>query len=131
MIKEENEKNYRRADDVEKWNEWVSESFVGALGIRSPPAQDKYTRDRENIEDESRRNYVIEQIAVKIAVCSISFHGTRQNENASPDSLNDQSPRGDMVLIQPGNAAEKQTVARHRIICARAGEDQSVVAAEC
>ena len=36
-----------------------------------------------------------------------------------------------MVLVQLADATEKETVTRHCIVSARAGEDQSVVTAEC
>ncbi len=79
--------------------------------------------DRQNVEDKRGRNDVVEKVAVKISVTGdiadgICLHSARQNEDAGPNALNDEAPRGHVILIQLAHATEEETVARHRIISA-------------
>ena len=62
---------------------------------------------------------------------SIGCHRARQNQARCPDSLRHQRCCGNTKAIYRCDFLEKQSVARHRIIHTRSGENQSIVATEC
>src|SRR5207248_1452861 len=81
------------------------------------------------------RNNVVEQVAVEISVTGdvaggVCLYGSRQDENAGPNPLDDETPRWDVILVQLSHAPEEETVARHGVVGARAGENEPVIAAE-
>src|SRR5205823_2444350 len=136
LINDQHEENYGRADDVERGHDRVTECFIRPLGVRAFPAEHENAENGQNVKDERGRNDVVEQVAVKVAVTGnvaggVGLDRARQNERAGPNALDYQTPRGDVVLVQLADATEKETVTRHCIVSARAGEDQPVVAAEC
>src|SRR6202011_3451640 len=106
------------------------------FGVGAFPAEQENAENGQNVKDERGRNDVVEQVAVKIAVTgdvagSVCLDGARKNKDARPDSLNNETPRRDVILVQLADATKKETVTRHCIVSACAGEDQSVIAAEC
>src|SRR5439155_4748198 len=135
LIDEKDQKNCACANDVKNRDDRISKCFIWTLCIRAFPAKQKQSRDCENVKNQGSRDYVIEQIDVKIAIAdkiagAICFNCPREHENTGPNSLNNQRPRRDMVFIQFTNPPEKKTVTRHRIIGTRTGENQSIIATE-
>ena len=54
----------------------------------------------------------------------------RQRQQRRPDPLRDECRGRDMLRVGARDRAEKEPVARHRVIDPRAGEDEPVIAAK-
>src|SRR5205814_5154978 len=88
--------------------------------------------NRKNVEDERGGDDVVEQIAIQVSVtgnCSggVPLDRARQNEQAGPDSLHNETPAWYMIPVQPTNRAKEKSVACHCVIGACASENKSVV----
>ena len=67
-IEEEHHKNDGRSGDVERRQPGITPGAVWTIRIRPRAAQTKESRDGEDVEDESRGDDVVEQIAVEVAI---------------------------------------------------------------
>src|SRR5207248_8558467 len=112
-------------------------------GIGLFAAQDKESNDRQNVKEQDGENNVVKEIVVKVAVSletsqridfiiagGIVGAGSWQNQQAGPDTLQDQRQARDATRIELRRGLEKQSVLGHGVINARAGEDQSIGAAK-
>ncbi len=74
-------------------------------------------------------------MAIDVAVLELSGfraggHCSRQRQQRSPDTLGNQRKDGNVTRVKRGDALEKKTVTRHRVVDARARQNQSIVASE-
>src|ERR1043166_3064302 len=104
LVGEEHEENHGSADDVERGDDWVTKRFIWPFRIGPFPAQQKQTGDRQNVKNERSRDYIVEEVAIKIPVtghiaAGIGFDRPRKNKCPGPNSLDDQSPGRNMVLV--------------------------------
>src|ERR1700722_1350506 len=86
-----------------------------------PEAQNKKTDDRQYVKHNDSENQKSEQLSV----------GTGETQDTGPYALNPQRYGRCVAPVYIANAFEEQSVFGHRVINARSGQDQSVVAAKC
>ena len=104
--------------------------------MRPGSAQSKDSQNGQNIKDERSGDDVVEQVTVQAAVHRLSIrrfsvrNGTRQNQSRGPDALQDKGPARHMKAIEAAGKAKEKPVTGHRVVGARTGQDQAVVAAE-
>ena len=104
-----------------------------AAGRFFPQNNDR--RDEQQIEKQIGGNDVFEQLRINISVADpagdwIRGRRARECQERSPNSLRDKRRCGHVLRIRRSDAAEKQTITRHRVIDARARQDETIVAAE-
>ena len=100
-IDEQDRQDYNCADQIDRGNNGIAEGFVRALGIWFDHAQSKQCRDGQNVENQSRRDDVIQQIAVEIAVgAGRRIIGANRQQDSGPEPLHNQGHAGDIGAIQ-------------------------------
>src|SRR4051812_9249490 len=117
---QQNYRDCRCENDVQSRQNGVADHPVRPLRIRPCLPEPEEADGSERVENERRENHVVEQLPI----------GPGQAEQAGPDRLGDQSGRRHVVTIEVSSATEKHLVACHRVVHARARENESVVAAE-
>src|SRR5439155_26018413 len=88
LINEKYQKNHRCSDNVENGHNWITKRLVWALGVWSLPPQQEQTSDCENVKNQRGRNYVVDQVSIKIAVTSFCLDGARRHVDYSRNPLN-------------------------------------------
>ena len=87
-IDEQDRKDYNCADQIDRWNNGIAESFVRPLGIGFDCAQSKQCRYSQDVKNQSCRDDVIQQIAVEIAVSTgRRIIGANRQQDSGPESL--------------------------------------------
>ena len=92
----------------------VAHGAVGPLHIGTRAAQPEETADRQDVEQQNCKDNIIEQIVVLPA----------ERQQHRPDALDGERENGRVVRgIERAGAPEKQVVARHGEVDARAGQE--------
>src|SRR3989440_203236 len=125
LVDEEHDEYDGGADDVEHRHDGVAEGSVRAFGFGPSLSESYDARDGEYVEDEGGGDDVSQKVVVEAPVSRLSGrlvrarHDARQHQKRGPDALNDEAPRGHVLVVQLPRRAEEQTVARHRVVGAR------------
>src|SRR6202021_1435488 len=99
----------------------VSDGPVRAFGLGMGTAQDKKSKDSKYVENQHRKNNVVEELAVTAG----------DAKYAGPRHLHHQRNRRRLVDgMKLGNVAKEQTVFCHRVVDSRARQNQSIAAAK-
>src|SRR6266496_1562267 len=130
LINEQDQRDYRRADNIKSGDNRIAESLVWTIRAGLLPAKHKDSQDRKDIENQGRRNHIGQQIVVERTKAAVGIDGARQHQGGSPDALHDQAPGGNVLVIELARLSEEQAIARHGVVRARAGKNQSIIATE-
>src|SRR6266581_6205646 len=130
LINEQDQRDYRRADNIKSGDNRIAESLVWTIRPGLLPAKHKDSQNRKDIENQGRRDHIGQQIVVERAKAAVGIDGARQHQGGSPDALHNQAPGRNMLVIELARLSKEQAIARHGVVRARAGENQSIIAAE-
>src|ERR1700722_14699242 len=109
-VDKQNREDCRGAYQVERGHDRISESTIRPLRERAQEAKPEHPSDGEDVEHERRRHYVIEQVAIEVAVGSgYWIVRSHQNQKRGPRALHHQGSTGNSGAIHTRGSPKEQT----------------------
>src|SRR5213075_598822 len=94
-------------DNIKSGNDRITKGPIGTLSFGPLAAQNENANDRKHVKDEHRKNDVVQKTTIEVSIRfnagdGITLAGSRQDQQASPGTLQDQSDGRNAVLVEPG-----------------------------